>query len=215
MSIRVVCDSCNAKYRLADKDAGRSFGCTRCGERILVPDGVQAESPELPDTRLPEDDSDRLQPLMKPVKAVNYEDLIDMTAMVDIVFFLLIFFLVTSLTTVDSVIDLPRPDGKKGAAKTQLDSLDEATPDSEITVRIDRADRISVDGTEVRGPDEVFLRLRELRGGPGHPSVLMVIGHGDATHGTLISVLDAGQELGFEKIRFGVVEDSEAVGATP
>lgn len=211
MSIRVVCESCHAKYRLADTDAGRSFGCPRCGERLQVPD-TQHSSPEMPDTSLPADDSDRDEPLMRPTKAINFEDLIDMTAMVDIVFFLLIFFLVTSLQTIDSVIDLPRPDGKKGLARTQVDAPDEQPQDTAITVRIDRADRISVDGMEVRGPDEVFLRLRELRGGPNHPTVLSVIGHGDATHGTLVSVLDAGQELGFEKIRFGVVEDNEGGG---
>lgn len=212
MSIRAVCDSCRAKYRLADSDAGRSFGCPRCGARVQVPEAAQLATPETPDTRLPPDDSDRQESLMKPTKAINFEDLIDMTAMVDIVFFLLIFFLVTSLQTVDSVIDLPRPDGKKGLARTEVDAPDEQPQDTAVNVRIDRVDRISVDDVEVRGPDEVFLRLRELRGRPNPPTVLSVIGHGDSTHGTLVSVLDAGQELGFEKIRFGVVEDNEGGG---
>lgn len=212
MSIRVICDSCQAKYRLADTDAGREFGCPRCGAPLRVPPAALVPTQEAPDTRLPENDADRDESLMRKTKEINFEDLIDMTAMVDIVFFLLIFFLVTSLQTVDSVIELPSPDGKKGLARTQVDAATEAVEDPTVTVRIDRADRISVDGNEVRGPDEVFLRLRELRGGANRPTVLAVIGHGDATHGSLVSVLDAGQELGFEKIRFGVVEDGEGDG---
>ena len=39
----------------------------------------------------------------------EHKDLIDMTAMVDIVFFLLIFFLVTSMQSIEAVINLPSP----------------------------------------------------------------------------------------------------------
>ena len=153
--------------------------------------------------------SNRLEPLMKPAKPINYEDLIDMTAMVDIVFFLLIFFLVTSLQTVDSAIDLPKPAGKSGTVSPDLALPEQETDRTEITVRIDRADRVTVDGTEVRGPDELFVHLRTLLGGLGRPTVLMVIGSGDATHGTLVSVLDSGQELGFERIKLSVTEENE------
>ena len=38
----------------------------------------------------------------------KHEDLIDMTAMVDIVFFLLIFFLVTSMQSIEAVISIAR-----------------------------------------------------------------------------------------------------------
>ena len=44
----------------------------------------------------------------------KHEDLIDMTAMVDIVFFLLIFFLVTSMQSLESVINLPAPQTPSG-----------------------------------------------------------------------------------------------------
>ena len=47
------------------------------------------------------------EPPLIPPHRPHPDDLIDMTAMVDIVFFLLIFFLVTSLQALESVMNLP------------------------------------------------------------------------------------------------------------
>lgn len=228
MPIRVTCTNCRSRYRFADEDAGLSTDCPNCGAFMEIPP-LEAAAPvdlaatvtasealsETVSAAPPEEprqvDHGPSESLMKPTKEINFEDLIDMTAMVDIVFFLLIFFLVTSLQTVDSVIDMPRPRSQQGAARSQTDAPETPEDGTTITVRIDRADRITVEGTEIRGPDEIFQHLRELRNGPGRPNILSVIGHGDATHGTLVSVLDAGQELGFEKIQFGVVEEEEGM----
>ena len=49
-------------------------------------------------------------------KLQKVEDLVDMTAMVDIVFFVLIFFMVTSMEGVYSSIKMPSPDPQKTAS---------------------------------------------------------------------------------------------------
>ena len=58
-------------------------------------------------------------PLVAHGRRPEHEDLIDMTAMVDIVFFLLIFFLVTSMQSIEAVINLPAPQASKRADNVQ------------------------------------------------------------------------------------------------
>jgi biopolymer transport protein ExbD len=207
MSLRITCDNCGTSFRLPERLEGQIPACPHCGVRV-PPQELPAPLNE-PQTSDPVQTGDDQEPLIKPTKKIDFEDLIDMTAMVDIVFFLLIFFLVTSLQTVDSAIEMPLPDVKSGAGKEQAAASDPVTQRDEVVVRIDRADRISVDGTEVRGPDELYLHLRKLRTNAGVPSVLRVVGSGGATHGTLVTVLDSGHELGFERIQLSVVEDED------
>lgn len=132
-----------------------------------------------------------------------------MTAMVDIVFFLLIFFLVTSFQAVDSAIELPIPSAQKGAGAPKPVSSDAPVDPPDITVNIDKTDRITIDGTEIRNPDELLLKLRELRGTAGRSVKMLVVGSGDATHGTLVTVLDTGQEVGVENIRLSIKEEAK------
>lgn len=134
--------------------------------------------------------------------------MIDMTAMVDIVFFLLIFFLVTSMHALDSTIPMPTPDPKKGAAREPSSVTAIDSDDSYVVVRIDRNDKILVEGSEVRSDRDLLFKLRDLRLGSAHPEKLLVVGHGDATHGTVVMVLDAGRELGMEQVRL-TMQDEE------
>ncbi|HEY4261397.1 MAG TPA: biopolymer transporter ExbD [Schlesneria sp.] len=207
----VTCDDCRQRYRLNNPHSGKTFACPSCGKPLAVPELTPAAVPPTQELAVPAaDEAHAVGPLLKPAKKIDFEDLIDMTAMVDVVFFLLIYFLVTSLQAVDSAIDVPLPDASQGAGRQQAVANEQQPEQAQVTVRIDQADRITIEGNEVRGPDEVFLRLRELRAGRDRPSVLVVIGSGDATHGTLVSVLDSSQELGFEKIKLSVVDEPEA-----
>jgi biopolymer transport protein ExbD len=148
-------------------------------------------------------------PLVMPQRKLDLEELIDMTAMVDIVFFLLIFFLVTSMNSLDSSIPMPAPDPQKGAAREpkSIDAID--ADDSYVVVRIDRNDKISVEGSEVRSDRDLMFKLRDHRLGSAHPDKLLVIGHGDATHGTVVMVLDAGRDLGMDQVRLTVQDEEQ------
>ena len=151
----------------------------------------------------------RESPLVPPFKKLDVEELIDMTAMVDIVFFLLIFFLVTSMHALDSTIPMPAPDPKKGAASEPRSVAAIDADDSYVVVRIDRNDKISVEGSEVRSDRDLLFKLRDLRLGSAHPEKLLVVGHGDATHGTVVMVLDAGRELGMDQVKLTVQDEAE------
>src|SRR4029077_15705208 len=88
--------------------------------------------------------------MVPPAKKLDVEEMIDMTAMVDIVFFLLIFFLVTSMHALDSTIPMPAPDPQKGAAREPRSVAAIEADDSYVVVHIDRNDKIVVEGSEVR-----------------------------------------------------------------
>jgi biopolymer transport protein ExbD len=147
---------------------------------------------------------------VKPPHPINFEELIDMTAMVDIVFFLLIFFLVTSMHALDSTIPMPPPNpeaGSGGAGGSTTVSAE--AEDIQIIVNIDRNDVIRIEGTEITGPRDLLFKLREIRNGPGRPEKLLVVGSGDASHGTTVMVLDAGHDVGMESVKLAVRDEVE------
>ncbi len=145
----------------------------------------------------------------KPGFKINPEELIDMTAMVDIVFFLLIYFLVTSMDGVQSAIPMPAPNAQEGVgASTSVaepNSLEQFEENEDyIVVNIDHDDRIEIDGNQLQDIPELVNKLRELHSAPPNPSKMLVVGHGDATHGTMVAVLDAGQDAGIEMVRISI-----------
>jgi len=151
----------------------------------------------------------REESLVRPAMKIDFEELIDMTAMVDIVFFLLIFFLVTSMKAIDSTVPMPAPDPQKSAARESR-SIPEMESDNDyIVVHIDRNDRITVNDTEVHNDRELLFRLRDLRTSGNRPDKMLVVGHGEATHGTAVMVLDTGRDVGIEQVRLAVADEIE------
>jgi biopolymer transport protein ExbD len=143
---------------------------------------------------------------MSAPKKPMFEDLVDMTAMVDIVFFVLIFFMVTAMQATFTAIDLPTPaqsDGKKGV-KTPRD-----IQDAYIIVRIDRDNTIWVNDSEVAGGSERELRIKldEARSADKGSSKMFVLGSSEAKHGTLVMVLDAGSDAGMDEMQLAVDDE--------
>jgi biopolymer transport protein ExbD len=147
-------------------------------------------------------------PLLSPRR--HAEDLIDMTAMVDIVFFLLIFFLVTSLQALESVMDMPTPQAAEGGVSTGKSVAELENDPNFITVRIEDDDSIWVEDAQVFNDQELALRLRAARSESGGPRSLLVIGDADASHGAAVRVFDAGAGAGVSGISLIVQEKSES-----
>ena len=91
-----------------------------------------------------------------PTKKPIFEDLVDMTAMVDIVFFLLIFFMVTSMAGSFSSIGMPTPDPQKTAARGQRSAADFDQDKEYIVVRVDP-------GRVTKG--QPWTRFKQMRDG--------------------------------------------------
>ncbi|HEY2414404.1 MAG TPA: biopolymer transporter ExbD [Pirellulaceae bacterium] len=165
---------------------------------------TNAASPPPPAPRSTHDDA----PLL-PKHPPHPEDLIDMTAMVDIVFFLLIFFLVTSLQSLEAVMNLPTPQsGEPGIATGKSVAELENDPNF-ITVRIEDDDSIWVENTQVFNDQELSLRLRTARQESDGPRSLLVVADADASHGTAVRVFDAGAGAGVSGISLVVQEKGE------
>ena len=141
-------------------------------------------------------------------KRMAVEDLVDMTAMVDIVFFVLIFFMVISMEGVYSSIKMPSPDPQKTASQGRK-SLSDYESDKEcVIVRIDRDSTIWLNDTEIRSQQQLLVRLREIRHSGSAPNQMLVLGNSECKHGTVVEVLDAGSDVGMEKIQLAIDDES-------
>jgi biopolymer transport protein ExbD len=149
------------------------------------------------------------EPFQMPPHRPHSEDLIDMTAMVDIVFFLLIFFLVTSLQALESVMDLPTPQSTEGGVSTGRSVADLENDPNYITVRIEDDDSIWVEDTQVFNDQDLGVRLRAARQASDRPRSLLVLGDADASHGAAVRVFDAGAGAGVSGISLIVQEQLE------
>ena len=205
MIVTFDCAECGTAVRAEASLAGRNARCPRCGTVITIP--VQEAFEE----ELLHDDHDAESPPMLPPSQAHDEDLIDMTAMVDIVFFLLIFFLVTSLQAMQAVMDAPTPRSTE-AGSSAVQSVAEMENDADnIVVRIEDDDSIWLEDS----PDPIFSdqelrnKIRALNEESETPRTLLVVGSADATHGAAVRVFDAGADARVGGIQFLVEEDDE------
>jgi biopolymer transport protein ExbD len=132
-----------------------------------------------------------------------------MTAMVDIVFFLLIFFLVTSLQALEAVMNMPTPQAGEAGVTTGKSVADLENDPNFITVRIEDDNSIWVENTQVFNDQELALKLRAARLESDAPRSLLVIGDADASHGTAVRVFDAGAAANVSGISLIVQEKGE------
>lgn len=122
-----------------------------------------------------------------------HEDLIDMTPMVDIVFFLLIFFLTTTLTAVTAVMNLPKPEKATDGAGGR--SVSEVIEDRDsLTVKIQEDDTFWIEDEQFFSDQDLRMRIRTATAEAGRPLALIVVGNSDASYGAAIRVIDAGAD---------------------
>jgi biopolymer transport protein ExbD len=145
---------------------------------------------------------------MAEAKKVAPEDLVDMTAMVDIVFFVLIFFMVTSMEGVYSSIKMPSPDPQKVASSGRK-SVAEFESDKEyVIVRIDRDNVVWLNDSEISGEQELLIRLRETRRSGSGVNRMLVLGNSEAKSGKVVEVLDAGSDVGMDEVQLAIDDES-------
>ncbi|HUQ69540.1 MAG TPA: biopolymer transporter ExbD [Planctomycetaceae bacterium] len=203
---RLSCPDCGQVCRLPEEYAGQFVRCPNCRARIEVFSPLPVSEPP-PERRRDTTDDDREEPQMSsPPAEINPEELIDMTAMVDIVFFLLIFFLVTSMSGIHSSTKMPAPDAHEQEGAGGGGMVTQPADKQNIVVNIHRDDTLDIDGHACPSLEELTFRIQEAKLAAGPDATLMVVGHADATHGTAVAVLDAGYEAGIDQIRLAVTE---------
>jgi biopolymer transport protein ExbD len=222
VTISFACPNCGKRLKADAARAGRSATCPRCASTVIVPaESAEATAPPVaaPPVASPpvageggegKPPADHPLLLVKPI-AKNHEDLIDMTAMVDIVFFLLIFFMVTSMQSLEAVIGLPTPQAQASAATSVADFTNNP---NYLTVTLYEDDTVWLEDEQVFGAQDLRTRLRAAKKADPLLTGMLVVGSPDASHGTFVMVLDAGADAGFAEMNFSVPDDMEAAGGS-
>ena len=127
---------------------------------------------------------------MKRRRYLEDESEINITPMLDIVFIMLIFFIVTTSFVKESGLEVSRPSSTP-PPETELD-------DSPIVVRIDSVSQIRVDGRILEQRSVQANLEREKAVKPDSP--LIVAAHPEADTEALITVLDAAKAVGIGSV---------------
>ena len=198
MKTLLSCPQCGKRYKATRLDLAEIPLCPNCDVELRVE--RWAEEPD-PLSEAAEDEG-----LLLPPPAKQPEDLIDMTSMVDIVFFLLIFFLVTSMQALESVMDMPPPKAATGMAGTTRSLADLASEN--IQVKIEDDNSIWVEDTQTFTEADLRIRLKQAHEDMPTASGVLVTGNADASHGAAVMVFDACADANLGNVLFAV-EDSE------
>ncbi|RLT10652.1 MAG: hypothetical protein DWI21_03830 [Planctomycetota bacterium] len=200
--MRLQCPKCGTELLVDDDDIDQVATCTGCRAKLRVPGQLSID-----DSADDEDGSYGDAPLTPGGgDDGKYEDLVDMTAMVDIVFFLLIFFMITTASGIISCIGMP-PAKQENAAASRRTAADLDQDNECVIVRIDAQNRFFIDDIEF--PTEADLRER-LRGARAlQAKKLLVKAHGDAFNGSFVMVQDLGYDIGFEEFMLSVAKEEE------
>lgn len=123
---------------------------------------------------------------------------VNLTPLIDVVFLLLIFFMVSTTFTREShlVLDLPEADG----------SLAEL-PADQIEVLIDRDGAYSVNGQVLinRQVDTLMKALQDVSAG-NTDLPLMITADANATHQAVVTAMDAAGRMGFVHLKITTIQ---------
>ena len=118
----------------------------------------------------------------------NEEDDVNLTPMLDVVFIMLIFFIVTASFVKESGMDINRPDAATAVKKERGNILVAITPSGQIWI-----DRRQVDVRAVRANIE-RLHAENPQG------AVVIQADRDSKNGLLVEVMDAAKLAGVENI---------------
>ncbi|MDX8382028.1 MAG: biopolymer transporter ExbD [Ghiorsea sp.] len=120
--------------------------------------------------------------------------LVDLTPMIDVVFLMLIFFMVSTSFTANNSIKLDLPESKAQAANKDIE---------QVTISVDAKGQLFVQDEPV--PDGA-LRKRILNITKGDPNMRVVLrADAEARHKRVVYVLDTVRELGMGKVGIATV----------
>lgn len=144
--------------------------------------------------------------------AAREETELDMTPMVDVTFLLLIFFMVTAAFSLQKSMEVPTPDPDNTEQARTIQEIDEDA--DYVVVQIDKDNTVWVGESEAPSEQDLLVKLRAARfagaaSGKRGPTKLLVLADTDCRHETVIRVLDAGNDIGFESLRLATVDEDD------
>ena len=239
MSVKVKCTSCEEAFSVHERVLGSSVACPRCDFKLTLPTAEeleqfkksQAEKAKLAERkRLSEAKKRKLNQtkvelmdpadIAKPPAVVrrrkkerahgnNHDEAWDITPMVDVVFLLLIFFMLTASFSIQKVIRTGRQQSDKPSSNAASDS----DPENQgPVVQVDEFNGYALvssdDREELASKQDLIIALGRLKetAGEGEMELLTVQAHEESTHGAVVGALDAGRAAKFNRFRTVMVE---------
>ncbi len=129
---------------------------------------------------------------LEDIHVDDEESEINLTPMLDVVFIMLIFFIVTASFVREAGIDVNRPDAPMTDSKPE---------DANILVRISATDEIWIDRRLV-DPRAIRANIERLAAENPDGSVV-ILAHNSSTNKTLVQVMDASRQAGVYSISIG------------
>jgi biopolymer transport protein ExbD len=126
-------------------------------------------------------------------------DELDLIPMVDCVFLLLVFYMITASYVMQKTIEMGKPAADKKGALAAVQAADDTTQSS-IIVQIDAQNRVSVDDVPLASVATLPDILRAKMNGD-QKNDLVVEADPRAFHETIVAVVDAAHDLQFQHVR--------------
>ena len=120
--------------------------------------------------------------------SADEEAQVDMTPMLDIVFIMLIFFIVTTSFVREKGLDVNRPEDNNSSNK----------PSKSLSIRIDENGTIQMNGREVDIRRVVANVQTFLAENPTDSAAIQA--HENTEHGTVVEVMNQAKEAGIQKV---------------
>ena len=187
---------------------GASGGPASAGSATLPPPAA----PTKPAKPAAKDDDDAGEAVF--VKSKSEDPEMDVTPMVDVVFQLLIFFMITASFSLQKSKEVPKPQEDKPSANVVPKDVENDADFVIVYVDSRNTFRVETPDWEEEAPSEqdLLLKLKRARTGDGNskiPTRLVVKASGEAFHETVIVALDAGTAVGMEQIQLQTVENDD------
>ena len=146
--------------------------------------------------------------MKQPNHRSNSNRELDLTPMVDVVFLLLIFFMVTASFTLQNSLAEPQ---SRSSVPSPTDPDDVPDPDAFVEVHVAATNTYYVtvrEAEEVEAPSEREMRdrIRDARWTTGARR-LVIRADVDSRHRNVVAVLDAGNAAGFEQIEMRTTDE--------
>jgi biopolymer transport protein ExbD len=129
-------------------------------------------------------------------------DELDLIPMVDCVFLLLVFYMITASYALQKTIEMGKPASEKKGAMQSVQTVDD-TAQSSVVVQIDARNRISVDDVPLDSVAGLPDRLRAKMNGE-QKNELVIEADPRALHETIVAVVDAAHDLQFKHVRMAM-----------
>jgi biopolymer transport protein ExbD len=135
------------------------------------------------------------------------ETTLELTPLIDVVFLLLIFFLITTtfVQNLEAEIPINLPEASSGTSSEQLDRL---------VLVVTATGEVAIEGEGVVSSAVLRARLESLhQTNPG--ANIQLRGDVDATHGKVIELLDLVKQTGFSRVNLVIQQPSAAPPTAP